>query len=393
MQPDNTVQPIVSQPPTTIPTPPQQPPIQQPVTTPNPPVSNPIPPENPTSQNYATVPQAQAINEIPKKNSKKWIILGLLLLFLILVGVGIFVFFQIKSKNTTAQDGSGSQYTYTPIVVPTDTPKPVTIAPPGTPDFALAYYLTSRGTTAKAQQIDKEIGTTIGEIPVPSDLKFIHEEVYKGIPIKWTAGQSVPNDRLAWLKAAIDKLPPFFVVDHPVLGIISATPDELKLTGTSHTQALMGFAYASGLNIFIGNNMLVDDSLHVPPNQKDIDHALFHEWTHVIQYYEALQTFTEDYLKMAGTGQAMRLTPYVHDFAVTVGWDYGGYGPATWDGIPKLKTDADSQKTSDYAKEYEYEDQAETMASLLTCDTGNFSQARIQWAEKVTNTTAASYCH
>jgi hypothetical protein len=319
--------------------------------------------------------------------------LSAVLLFLIIIAAGVSIFLRTKSNNSSSQDNLGNQNTYTPIVIPTDTPKPVTIAPSGTPDFALSYYRTSRATTTDAQQIDKEIGTTIGEIPVPSDLKFIHEEVYKGIPIKWTAGQPIPDDRLTWLKAAIDKLPPFFVVDHPVIGIISATPEELKLTGTSHTEALMAFAYASGLNIFIGNNMLVSDSLHVPPNQKDIDHTLFHEWTHVIQYYEALQTFTEDYLKMAGASEAMRLTPYVHDFAEAVGWDYAGYGPATWGGTPKLKTDAESQKISDYGKEYEYEDQAETMGFFLTCDTGVLSQARIQWAEKVTNSTAASYCH
>ena len=309
----------------------------------------PVQTEIPVVQTIANPPSAG--NEPAKKFPWKWVILGTLLLFLILIGVGIFIFFHIRSKSSVTQDESENQSAYTPIVVPTDTPKPVTIAPPGTPDFALGYYRSSRATTSEAQQIDKEIGSSIGELSAPPDLKFVHEEVYKGIPIKWTAGQLIPDDRLAWLKSAIDKLPPFFVVDHPVIGIISATPEELKLTGTSHTEALMAFAYASGLNIFIGDNMLIDDSLHVPPNQKDIDHTLFHEWTHVIQYYEALQTFTEDYLKMSGGGQAMRLTPYVHDFAVTAGWDYSGYGSTSWDAIPKLKTDAESQKQSDYGKE------------------------------------------
>lgn len=369
------------------PTVPPQPVPILPTPTQEPPVSM----ENHTQQDYAFVPPV--INETPKRFPIKWIILGSLLLLALIIS-GIFFYFQRKAKTPSFQSDSNDQYTYTPIVVPTDTPLPITIAPPGTSEFRRQYYRTRRATVAEAQVIDKEVGPIFGSLAIPSDLKFEHEEVYKGIPIKWTSGQPILPERLAWIKAGINLLPPFFAVDHPITGIISATIDELKITdGLNKSRLGIAAAFASGLNIFVTNNLLLDKPGYVPLKEKEMISTLFHEWTHVVQYYEALQTFSEVYLKMPGNAiVATSLTPFIKDFAKSVGWDFGDPQYEEENNFGRLKTDAESQKTSDYGKTYFHEDMAETAASFLTCQTSSYSEARIKWTEKVTNTSASSYC-
>jgi len=369
------------------PTVPQPTPIL-PIPTPEPTAPVEIPPPD-------LVAPPQAINETPKKSVKKWVILVLVLLFLLLLTLGIFFYFQSKAQTTTYSVDSYDQYTYTPIVIPSETPLPSTIAPPGTSEFRRQYYRTRRATVAEAQEIDKEVGPIFGSIQIPADLKFTHEEVYKGIPIKWTSGQPIPPERLAWIKAGIDLLPPFFAVDHPITGIISATIDELKITdGLSKSRLGIAAAFASGLNIFVTNNLLLDKPGYTPLKEKELISILFHEWTHTVQYYEALQTFSEIYLKMPGNASiALSLTSFAKDFAKSVGWDFGDPQYEEENNFGNLKTDAESQKTSDYGKTYFYEDQAETAAAFLSCQTDDYSQARIKWMEKITNTVASSYCH
>lgn len=360
------------------PTAPQPIPVT-PVPMPTPPVPNPPPIETVV---------AQVVDETPKKSLKKWIILGLsgVLLFALVV-LGTVFFLQKKTKTPTIVSS-------TPIVVPTSTPLPVTLAPIGTTEFDQQYWRTSRATMAEAQLVGEEVGPIFGALIIPTDLKFVHEEVYKGIPIKWTSGQPIPPGRLAWIKAGIDLLPPFFAVDHPITGIISATVEELKITDPLAKSRLSGAAaFASGFNIFVTNNILIDKPRYVPLKEKEMIYTLFHEWTHVVQYYEALQTFTEAYLKIPGNATiAISLAPFTKDFAKTAGWDFGEDKYAN-EIYPHLKTDTESQKTSDYGKTYYYEDQAETAASFLTCQTSNYSSARIKWMEKTLNTLASNYCN
>lgn len=370
--------------PSPIPTPPQ-PNIPTPQV-----VANPLEPVAPLVPNE---PENPITNKPARKLSRLLIVAGVIFLF-ILIAIGAYFYIKNKKSKSSSEYNEYEQSAYTSTTTPTDVPLIKTIAPPGTPDYALSYYRTSRATVTEAQAIDKEVGSVFGSIPIPSDIKYIHEEEYKGIPIKWTAGQPIPEGRLIWLKSAIDKLPPFFSKDHPVTGIISATPDELKIPeGVTKSQAGMASAYASGLNIYLTNNLLLDNPLYAPLEQTQMTYVLFHEWTHVVQYYEALQTFSKTYLEKPGMATvALILTPFTKDFGKSVGWEFWDDRYNTsWQA--DLKTDAESQKTSDYGKRGILEDMAETASFFMTCQTSKISTARISWMEKITNTKASFYCN
>lgn len=354
------------------------------------------PPINPPLQSISTV--AEDGTPSGSNNSKKWI-------WIAIGGAGLVVlaavaFFAVKflAPKNTSQDLTGSSnysnQSYEEIAIPTATPLPVTIAPPGTPDWRLDQFRTKRATVAEAQEMNKTVGPTIGEIQFPSSLTFTHEEVYKGIPIRWTDAQPISPQRLEWIKAAIDKLPPLFVNDHPITGIYSATPEELGVTDALNKSSYTtGSAFASGIKIFLTNNILVDKPGYEPLPQIQFESTIYHEWMHIVQYYEALQTFSDSYLKIPGNSKiAISLSPFTKDFAKLVGWEFL-YDEAgnNWSGT--LKTDSESQKTSDYGKSEYYEDQADTAAAFFICQTSKYSQIRIQWMEKISNTTADSYCH
>jgi len=57
-----------------------------------------------------------------------------------------------------------------------------------------------------------------------------------------------------------------------------------------------------------------------------------------------------------------------------------------------LATDSQSQKTTDYGKTKYVEDMAESAVGLMFCKKDVFSQARLDWWAKTTNTSIESYC-
>ncbi len=354
-----------------------------------PPVSTPSPSFAPT--------QTTSASSISEKWI--WIVVGVVGL----ITLSVVAFFAIKllaikpssqslSENidysSDSTNNPSTSSSYNEIVIPTPTPLPVTIAPPGTPEWRLEHFRTRRATVQEAQELNKTVGPITGEIQISPTLTFVHDEVYKGIPIRWTSGQPIPSREYEFLKASIDALPPFFVTNHPITGVYSASPEELGITDALNKSRIStAAAFASGLNIFMAQGILSGTY-----SQKEFEGVFFHEWWHVVQYYEALQTFSDKYLMIPGNATiAISLVPFTKDFAKAVGWEFP-YDDAgnSWSG--NLKKDAESQKTSDYGKREFYEDQAETAEAFLTCQTSTFSQARIQWMEKATSTKASLYC-
>ena len=367
-------------------------PVPQPAQNPEPPTP-PTPPIEPVVVAPVTQPQ-----KIP--GLKMWLLIGGGLLVL---GVGGAVAMSILGIGGNKERKPSKEFmeainaipTAPPITpwaynTPEPTPLPKTIAPSGTPEFKLKNYRSMRATIVEAQAAQERIEKTFGSIVIPSNLEFVHSEVYKGIPIKWTKNQPIPADRLEWIKSAIDTLPDFFIVDHPVTDFISASEQEL---GLKSSPSLIGAAaYASGLNIFFTNRILKDSVLGAA-TKKDIVFTLFHEWVHIVQHYEILQTFNEEYLSFpSNLIVVMKIVPFNKDFARAAGWVFQDdtYGDSSY-GI--LGTDVESQKTTDYGKTSYIEDLADSAASVIACDTAKISQDRIFWIEKnFTKRPAASFC-
>ncbi len=365
--------------------------IQNPVA-----VADPIP-----LQPASIVPSAPPLIEIQPVTNKKfpliWVVLGIAVLIL---GVGGTIAFalvnnQEKSRQITESGNlfsdSPIEPTITPWVysTPIPTPLPKTIAPSGTPEFKLKNYRQERATIDEARAVQARIGATFGNIIISDESIFAHSEVYKGIPIKWTAGQPIPPDRLAWIKAAIDTLPDFFIKDHPVVSFISGSNSELGMTSAANSGAV---AYASGLNIFFTNRILKDSILGAA-TKKDMVSTIFHEYVHIVQHYEVLQTFSEEYLSIPGNLiVVMKIVPFNKDFAKVAGWkfQYDEYGDSSY---AILGTDPESQKTTDYGKTSYIEDLADTVAGIVACDTAETSTARIKWVEEnFIKQSAASFC-
>lgn len=264
------------------------------------------------------------------------------------------------------------------------------LAPAGATDLTKEYYRNTKASIKEAQEVEKRVGPIVGSIQIPDESIFIHTETYKGITIKWTAGQPISAQRLQWLKDAIDVLPEYFYRDHPVTNIISATREEL---GSQVSEAALAgaIAYASGLNIFL-TKIFTEQSNQYDVQKKDAISTLFHEWTHVVQGYEVLQTFTEGYLQVPGNLiEAMLVSPFNKSYAKAAGWvfQYDEFGSSTY---AILGTDSESQKNSEYGKIKYVEDMAEAFASLMTCNSGAISKARITWIETTIGKSASSFC-
>lgn len=334
---------------------------------------------------------------INKKFPLIWIIIGITVLVLGVGGTIAFTAINNQAKlGQTANSGNllsnnPVEPTITPWVysTPIPTPLPKTIAPSGTPDFKLKNYRPEKATIEEAQAVQGRIGATFGNIIISDESIFSHSEVYKGIPIKWTAGQPIPPDRLAWIKTAIDALPDFFIKDHPVVSFISGSNNELGLTSAANSGAV---AYASGLNIFFTNRILKDSILGAA-TKKDMVSTIFHEYVHIVQHYEVLQTFSEEYLSIPGNLiVVMKIVPFNKDFAKTAGWEfqYDEYGDSSY---AILGADPESQKTTEYGRTSYIEDLADTAAGIVACDTALISAVRIKWVEEnFIKQSASSFC-
>ena len=261
---------------------------------------------------------------------------------------------------------SDSFYSPAPTIAPYSTPVPKRAIPASSEEIKAAMIV---------------LDPLFAGLSQISSLNFIHSEEYKGVPIKWTVGQPIPADKMAIIKKAIDIAPKYYLVDHPPLAVISATRQELG-SGEEEANTL---AIARGTNIFVYQNFISNTRV----DEKQAIQGMLHEMMHVVQYYELLKEFNVEYLK-AEAGNTVRAlfvrTEFLKDFGRSVGWDeLKDYGN-------ELAKDPESQKTTWYGKFIPYEDQAETAAGFFSCNTSEFSQARIAWMEKVTGKKANDFC-
>ncbi len=297
---------------------------------------------------------------------------------------------DVKRYDKFAQKNIPPLNIPSPLATPVSSPAETqTLAPPGTTEYGRKRYRAAKATIEEAKSVQKRIGNTFGSIEITNESVFTHSENYKGITIKWTDAQVIPPDRLAWIKSAIDILPPYFISDHPIGGIYSAQHTELGLTTNPVLSGAS--AYASGFNIFLTSIFTNPGTLYKMDKQ-EIVRTLFHEWMHVVQHYEILETFTEEYLSIPGNLLVvMPLSPFNKEFAKSVGWEFVSdeYADSTY---AKLKDDPESQKTTDYGKTSYIEDIAETMSSFMLCDASHMSQARIIWAQNQTGKSANDFC-
>ena len=268
--------------------------------------------QQPAFQEPQQVIQPPSQPEIPQSpepfyKNKIFIIEAGVLVFLILLILGINRFLNHAPPGATVMSQKQYQadvnYTPEPLssISPMATYIPATsqpeqvcnspLAPTGAGPVSKCNYRDTKASIADAQAVMGRIYSTFGVTQIPSSLNF-HQEVYKGIAIKWTDNQPISGTAMSWIKSAIDTMPTYFYVDHPVTAIISATPDDLQTKGVA-PEYLGAIAYASGLNIFLTKDLAAGSSTEYVVDEPTTFHALFHEWVHIIQMYDTLQTFTE----------------------------------------------------------------------------------------------------
>lgn len=374
---------------------------------------NPIPPTEPVQPNIETaqpVIQTPPVVEVvlplpdvpqapePFYKNRMFIIIAAVVILLILSTIG---FFKLRSGSlstvpniypnwTPYPASSYASSTYVPY-----TPQPEKVcnsplAPAGAGPVSRCNYRDVKASVADAQAVMGRIYKNFGVSQIPDGLNF-HEEIYKGIHIKWTDNQPVSATTMVWIKNAVDIMPSYFYIDHPVQAIYSATPEDLQVKGVA-PEYLGAFAYASGLNIFLTKDFAQGSSTQYVVNKSVAIQALFHEWVHIIQMYDTLQTFTENYLSIPGNATvAQPIDPLTKDYAKTAGWVFQSdqYGDSEF---ATLGTDAASQKQSDYGKTKYVEDMAEAGSYFMLCQNDNISEARIKWWEGTTATSRNSYC-
>ncbi len=345
----------------------------------------------------------------PQQNNKLKPLLIIGISVLLLLGITVAIFASQKKQSapistkyrivetTPSPVPSLPSATPTPTTLSTPTPskEPFSecnspLAPSNVRPHVKCYYRSSKISFAEAKAVEDRISKTVGSINLPKDMVFVHQEVYRGIPIKWTSGQPISPNVLVWLKAGLDALPDYFYVSHPLTSIISATDKELG----SPTVIKPGpdtLAFASGLNIFLTETTAKGGTPYYPADQNSVVNTLFHEWVHVVQHYEALQTFTEEYLAKNTIVEAMATGPLEKGFAKEVGWVYNSdeFGDGM---IAKLKSDAQSQKTTEYGRTKVREDMAESGALFLACKSDQISEARTLWWEKITGKKRTEFC-
>jgi hypothetical protein len=288
-------------------------------------------------------------------------------------------------------DASSADTYVTPTPYPTMEPVPTII------DYKKPenMYRKPKLTIPEVLAVNQSVVKKLGVLPTPDEKIFIHSEVYKGIPIKWSANKPIPADKLAWIKRAIDIAPDFFVKNYPIGAIMGVSntdigvPADDLINGIDVANVL---AMASGTNIYVSRDLINPrkSEFYAPPDEKVAIRTIFHEWVHVVQYYEAVRTYTSGYIEneTGGLRDLFAKETFVYDdWAKNVGW----YFKEGWT-TPSLKEDAESQKTSEYGRLMMYEDQAETFASIFICDTKEYSQARISGIEKIIGKKASDFC-
>lgn len=273
---------------------------------------------------------------------------------------------------------------------------------------------------AKAMELIKKYNVNTSTFD-PKDIKFDHELTYKGIRIAWTNGKPITEERLQWLKDVIDTLPASFLARYPIAGVYSAEDENYP---PMFIRADNVAAVTSGPNIYLNAVMASSyrPDIYEQISKHNFARTIYHEWAHVIQFYDIFYTFREeylDYLVTRGFPVASFLfesANVLFDFATRAGWEYEytdisqchklGYCVDGFFYCPLYfnnKAYKPKNPTPDFWKTTEYalmdghpggaEDMAEVFSNFLTCDKSVvFSDARIKWAEDFLGNSADYYC-
>lgn len=365
-----------------------------------PPLATPLPSSLPVPSPVLEPVTEQRSAPLPPQDNKKKLTIVLTIIVLLIISIVAIAFINRNKQSITLshsnEDLNATSTSNTPKnLVPAQSQAPFSectspLAPSNVRPYVKCYYRNTKISFTEAKAVQDRIIQTVGSISIPKDLVFVHEEVYRGIPIKWTSGQPISPNVLTWLKVGLDILPDYFFVEHPLTSIISATDKELG-SPTVIKPGPSTLAFASGLNIFLTETTAKGGSTYYPTDQSSVVHTLFHEWVHVVQHYEALETFTEEYLAKNTIVEAMATGPLEKGFAKEVGWVYNSdeFGDGI---IAKLKEDAMSQKTTEYGRTKVREDMAESGALFMECKSSEISEARTLWWEKITGKNRAEFC-
>lgn len=273
---------------------------------------------------------------------------------------------------------------------------------------------------AKARTLIKKYGVNTNVFE-PKDIKFDHQLTYKGINIAWTNGKPITEERLQWLKDVIDTLPASFLARYPIAGVYSAEDENYPpmFIRSDNVAAVTSGPYIY-LNAIMGSSYKPE--IYQQISKHDFARTMYHEWAHVIQFYDIFYTFTEEYLDyVISQGYSLGDTFFesssvLFDFATRVGWEYEytdinqcydlGFCKNTYSFCPCYfgnKAYKPRNPKPDFLQTTEYalkdgnsggaEDMAEVFSNFLTCDkTVVFSKARIEWAEEFLGNTADYYC-
>ncbi len=246
-------------------------------------------------------------------------------------------------------------------------------------------------TLEEYQELEPKLAPLFGVIEVNNAI-FTHSINHNGIEIKWTDKQPLNSEKIDWIKRILDSAPEYLSKNYPINQILSANYQEMGFSEMEETLSTNTAAYASGTNIFIADKLLQDVASAVsdPITEAEFRRTLYHEWMHVAQYQELIQTLTEEYLReysASGIRHLFNISPYVENFGFSAGWYYKENFTT-----PDLKEDEESQKSSWYGKFMMYEDMAETASGVFTCDAYEYSQARINYITKLAGKQAKDFC-
>lgn len=387
-----------------IPTTPQ--PVETPQVVQAPPVQAPQ-----TSSLESTVPVTTSIptqpegtgNNKPTKKNRSGTIIIIVLFILTVLSVGGYFLFKFTQEYISRFVG---QRNIPEEIVPkyseelSKKPKTKPLMAPDFLDKRFWEYVRNEeiDTNTAKSILNSEVGEKMGAIQVSNNDALIHKVEYKGIPIMWSDNQPIPEQKIEWLKEAIDLVPETFLTKYPINGIYSATKEEMKIEVPAYSglylPGIIGFA--SGGNIFVTSYFTTGkttSTMYAPPTKDDTIYLLVHEWTHIAQFYEMVKTFTDEYLS---TGVPVgHMTRFIKDYAKTAGWVFDN-GEFLDDGsflLGTLGSDPISQKISTYGKSMYKEDQAEAFALFFTCRGSRISQPRLSWIEEEFNVKYLSICN
>ncbi|MFW5720074.1 MAG: hypothetical protein ACOCXT_03550 [Candidatus Dojkabacteria bacterium] len=191
---------------------------------------------------------------------------------------------------------------------------------------------------------------------IPDDVAS--EEVYKDVRLISTETRVFSPEELGILKRIIDIMPQRLFEYRP-WAIISTTLYDVELRQARPG----GVAYASGPNIFVGDNTFVKKNNYDTGTFRGLYRIFTHEFTHVAQFF-TIGSFPENYQETYLENSSL-----VQDWIALQGWEVVG---SRW-------SLGGNDKTTAYGRESPVEDMADSVGTLLIGDEFVLSPSRVRW--------------